>query len=61
MTLDQLRLKLGVGTVSELLNARLTLQQFDALVLGAAGKDALLNTALGSPRHSWGRAAHRPT
>ncbi|MGN5480340.1 TadG family pilus assembly protein [Cupriavidus basilensis] len=49
VTLDQLRLKLGVGTVSELLNARLTLQQFDALVLGAAGKDALLNTALGSP------------
>ncbi|QYY27625.1 hypothetical protein K2O51_06635 [Cupriavidus pinatubonensis] len=49
VTLDQLRLKLGVGTVSELLNTRLTLQQFDALVLGAAGKDALLSTALGSP------------
>lgn len=49
VTLDQLRLKLGVGTVAELLNTRLTLQQFDALVLGAAGKDALLTTALGSP------------
>ncbi|KWR88554.1 TadG family pilus assembly protein [Cupriavidus sp. IDO] len=49
VTLDQLRLKLGVGTVQDLLNASLTLQQFDALVLGAVGKDALLSTALGSP------------
>ncbi|MDK3026531.1 TadG family pilus assembly protein [Cupriavidus taiwanensis] len=49
VTLDQLRLKLGVGTVDELLNARLGLQGIYALVLGAANKDSLLSAALGSP------------
>ncbi|MHA7684704.1 TadG family pilus assembly protein [Cupriavidus sp. PET2-C1] len=49
VTLDQLRLKLGVGTIDELLKTSLSIQQFYALVLGAAGKDALLSTALGSP------------
>ncbi|WP_454727286.1 MULTISPECIES: TadG family pilus assembly protein [Cupriavidus] len=49
VTLDQLRLKLGLGSVDELLKTSLSIQQFYALVLGAAGKDALLSTALGSP------------
>ncbi|MDW3684086.1 TadG family pilus assembly protein [Cupriavidus sp. CV2] len=49
VTLDQLRLKLGVGTIDDLLKTSLSIQQFYALVLGAAGKDSLLSTALGSP------------
>ncbi|MDR3382455.1 TadG family pilus assembly protein [Cupriavidus basilensis] len=49
VTLDQLRLKLGAGTIDDLLKTSLSIQQFYALVLGAAGKDALLSTALGSP------------
>ncbi|MBB1632558.1 TadG family pilus assembly protein [Cupriavidus sp. UME77] len=49
VTLDQLRLKLGVGTIDQLLKTSLSIQQFYALVLSAAGKDALLSTALGSP------------
>ncbi|UXZ34936.1 hypothetical protein K6V71_02500 [Cupriavidus gilardii] len=47
VTLDQLRLKAGVGTVDELLNAGLSLSQFYALVLGAANKESLLNAMLG--------------
>ncbi|SPA21911.1 conserved exported hypothetical protein [Cupriavidus taiwanensis] len=49
VTLDELRLKLGVGTVDELLNAQLGMQRIFALVLGAANKDSLLSAALGSP------------
>ena len=49
VTLEQLRLQAGVGTIDQLLNATLSIQQFYALVLGAAGKSALLNAALGSP------------
>ncbi len=47
VTLDQLRLKAGVGTVDELLNAGLSLSEFYALVLGAANKESLLNAMLG--------------
>jgi len=47
VTLDQLRLEAGVGTVDELLNAGLSLSQFYALVLGAANKESLLNAMLG--------------
>ncbi len=54
VTLDQLRLKAGVGTVDQLLKTGLTIQQFYALVLGAAGKDALLAAALGSPATALG-------
>lgn len=49
VTLEQLRLRAGVGTIDQLLNATLSIQEFYALVLGAAGKSALLNAALGSP------------
>ncbi|NOV27710.1 hypothetical protein E5S69_29945 [Cupriavidus necator] len=49
VTLDQLRLRANVGTVNQLLNTALSLRDFYALVLGAAGRDALLNTMLGSP------------
>lgn len=47
VTLEQLRLEAGVGTVDELLNAGLSLSQFYALVLGAANKESLLNAMLG--------------
>lgn len=49
VTLDQLRIRANVGTVNQLLNTALSLRDFYALVLGAAGRDALLNTMLGSP------------
>lgn len=49
VTLDQLRLEAYAGTVDELLRTTLSLRDFYALVLGAAGRDALLTTALGSP------------
>lgn len=49
VTLDQLRVRANVGTVDQLLNTALSLRDFYALVLGAAGRDALLNTMLGSP------------
>jgi uncharacterized membrane protein len=49
VTLEQLRLQAGVGTVDQLLNTSLSIQDFYALVLGAAGQSALLNAALGSP------------
>ncbi len=47
VTLDQLRLEAGVGTVDELLNADLSLTRFYELVLRAAGKESLLNAMLG--------------
>ncbi|WP_279633796.1 TadG family pilus assembly protein [Cupriavidus gilardii] len=47
VTLDQLRLEAGVGTVDELLDAGLSLSQFYALVLRAANKESLLNAMLG--------------
>lgn len=49
VTLDQLRLQLGAGTVDQLLNTTLSIQDFYALVLNAAGRQALLGAALGSP------------
>ncbi|MFS8979885.1 TadG family pilus assembly protein [Cupriavidus necator] len=49
VTLDQLRLEAHAGTVDELLRTTLSLRDFYALVLGAAQRDALLTTALGSP------------
>ncbi|SCB31962.1 TadG family pilus assembly protein [Cupriavidus alkaliphilus] len=49
VTLDQLRLKADVGTVDQLLNTSLGLHDFYALVLGAAARDSLLSTMLGSP------------
>ena len=49
VTLEQLRLQLGVGTVDQLLNTTLSIQDFYALVLNAAGRQALLGAALGSP------------
>lgn len=47
VTLDQLRLEAGLGTVDELLNADLSLSRFYALVLRAANKESLLNAILG--------------
>lgn len=47
VTLDQLRLEAGLGTVDELLNADLSLSRFYALVLRAANKESLLNAMLG--------------
>jgi uncharacterized membrane protein len=49
VTLEQLRLQLGAGTVDQLLNTTLSIQDFYALVLNAAGRQALLGAALGSP------------
>ena len=49
VTLDQLRLQLGAGTVQQLLDTTLSIQDFYALVLNAAGRQALLGAALGSP------------
>jgi len=49
VTLEQLRLRLGAGTVDQLLNTTLSIQDFYALVLNAASKQALLGAALGSP------------
>lgn len=49
ITLEQLRLAAGAGTIDQLLGLQLSLPDFDALVLKAAGRDALLSTALGSP------------
>ncbi|WP_455286359.1 TadG family pilus assembly protein [Cupriavidus necator] len=49
VTLDQLRLEAHAGSVDELLRTSLSLRDFYALVLGAAERDALLTTALGSP------------
>ncbi len=49
VTLEQLRLQAGVGTIDQLLNTALSIQDFYALLLNAAGKQSLLNAALGSP------------
>ncbi|RZT29345.1 TadG family pilus assembly protein [Cupriavidus agavae] len=49
VTLGDLRLQLGAGTVDQLLNTALSIQDFYALVLNAAGRQALLGAALGSP------------
>jgi len=49
VTLEQLRVQAGVGTVDQLLNTTLSVGDFYALVLGAAGQSALLNAALGTP------------
>ncbi len=46
VTLDQLRLEAGLGTVDQLLNADLSLSGFYALVLRAANKESLLNAML---------------
>ncbi|WP_253700177.1 TadG family pilus assembly protein [Cupriavidus pauculus] len=49
VTLDKLKLQLGAGTVQQLLDTQLSIQDFYALVLNAAGRQALLGAALGSP------------
>lgn len=49
VTLDQLRLQAEAGTVDALLKTSLSLRDYYALVLGAANRDALLTTMLGSP------------
>ncbi len=49
VTLEQLRLQANVGTIEQLLNTALSIQDFYALVLNAAGQQALLGAALGSP------------
>lgn len=49
VTLEQLRLRLGVGTIDQLLNTTLSIQEFYALVLGAVGQQTLLAAALGTP------------
>lgn len=54
VTLEQLRLQLGVGTVDALLNTTLSIREFYALVLNAAGRQALLGAALGSPETQLG-------
>lgn len=61
VTLDQLRLKAGVGTVDQLLNTSLNLRDFYVLVLGAAGRDALLTTMLGSPPTALGASGAAAT
>ncbi|RDK07435.1 TadG family pilus assembly protein [Cupriavidus lacunae] len=61
VTLDQLRLKANVGTVDQLLNTSLNLRDFYALVLGAAGRDALLTTMLGSPPTALGASGAAAT
>ncbi|AEI79163.1 hypothetical protein CNE_2c01770 [Cupriavidus necator N-1] len=61
VTLDQLRLKADVGTVDQLLNTSLNLRDFYALVLGAAGRDALLTTMLGSPPTALGASGAAAT
>jgi len=49
VTLDQLRLQANAGTVNQLLDTTLSIQDFYALVLTAADKRSLLGVALGSP------------
>ncbi|WP_432261652.1 TadG family pilus assembly protein [Cupriavidus sp. TMH.W2] len=61
VTLDQLRLKANVGTVDQLLNTSLNLRDFYALVLGAAGRDGLLTTMLGSPPTALGASGAAAT
>lgn len=61
VTLDQLRLKANAGTVDQLLNTSLNLRDFYALVLGAAGRDALLTTMLGSPPTALGASGAAAT
>ncbi|MEM5430956.1 TadG family pilus assembly protein [Cupriavidus oxalaticus] len=56
VSLDQLRLQAEAGTVDELLKTSLSLRDYYALVLGAANRDALLTTMLGSPPTTLGAA-----
>ncbi|WP_240804787.1 TadG family pilus assembly protein [Cupriavidus oxalaticus] len=56
VTLDQLRLQAEAGTVDELLKTSLSLRDYYALVLGAANRDVLLTTMLGSPPTALGAA-----
>ncbi|GJG94482.1 TadG family pilus assembly protein [Cupriavidus pauculus] len=46
---DLLKLRTDVGTVDQLLNTSLSIREFYALVLQAAGKSSLLNAVLGTP------------
>ncbi len=54
VSLEQLRLQARAGTVDELLNTTLSIREFYALVLTAAGKQSLLGAALGSPETQLG-------
>ncbi|WP_223851596.1 TadG family pilus assembly protein [Cupriavidus pauculus] len=57
ITLEQLRVAAGVGTIDQLLGLQLSLRDFYALVLKAANKSALLGVALGSPATTLGVGA----
>lgn len=54
ISLEQLRIAAGVGTINQLLGLQLSLRDFYALVLKAANRDALLSTALGTPATTLG-------
>lgn len=54
ISLEQLRIAAGVGTIDQLLGLQLSLRDFYALVLKAANRDALLSTALGTPATTLG-------
>lgn len=49
ITLEQLRLAAGAGTIDQLLGLEMSLRDFYALVLKAGNKNALLGAAIGSP------------
>lgn len=57
ITLEQLRVAAGVGTIDQLLGLQLSLRDFYALVLKAANKSALLGVAVGSPATTLGVGA----
>lgn len=54
ISLEQLRIAAGVGTIDQLLGLQLSLRDFYALVLKAAGRDSLLSTAIGTPATTLG-------
>ncbi|REE94176.1 TadG family pilus assembly protein [Cupriavidus plantarum] len=57
ITLEQLRVAAGVGTINQLLGMELSLRDFYALVLKAANKSSLLGVAVGSPATTLGVGA----
>ncbi|CAG2154340.1 TadG family pilus assembly protein [Cupriavidus plantarum] len=57
ITLEQLRVAAGAGTINQLLGMELSLRDFYALVLKAANKSSLLGVAVGSPATTLGVGA----
>ncbi|RLK39590.1 TadG family pilus assembly protein [Cupriavidus plantarum] len=57
ITLEQLRVAAGAGTIDQLLGMQLSLRDFYALVLKAANKSSLLGVAVGSPATTLGVGA----